>query len=328
MNEIRKIGILTSGGDAPGINACIRAMTRWARNSGKTLTGIREGYDGILEKKFERLVPEFADSHLAHGGTFLGSSRSANFYKKKFRTLALKNLKEAVIQGLIVIGGNGSLQGAKTFFSETGFPVIGIPKTIDNDVDGTDYTLGFDTALNNAVEALDKISVSATSHRRVFFVEVMGRDAGHIALYAGIASGAEVILVPETKTNLKTLEKKIKENIAGNRRPLLVLVAEGDDAGRANEIRLLMKKKIPAFNPGVSILGYIQRGGTPSCFDRILAAGFGVKAMNLLAKGKGGQMVNYRNGKIGSIPFSDALNKPHALNPELVELARTLGHMV
>lgn len=328
LRSMKKIAVLTTGGDAPGINASIRAVVLHAAKHKIHVLGVMEGFDGLIRGQFRELTGKEVSSMLQSGGTLLRSSRSASFRTPAGRKKALKMLHSHGVEGLIVIGGNGSLFGASVFSEESAFPVLGIPKTIDNDVAGTDFAIGFDTALNNAVRAIDKIRESAASHNRVFFVEVMGRDAGHIALHAGIASGSEVILIPETFSNLDMLEKNVRTHLGRQASPMIVIVAEGDDAGHAVDIVKRLKKRIRGFNPGVSVLGYIQRGGSPTVFDRYLGSAMGVKAVDLLRKGMQGVFVTYKQGKLGTAPLNKLRKERHPINRELIQLARNLGQIV
>jgi len=282
----------------------------------------------LINGKFRKLENTEVEGIIHLGGTILKSSRSKRFREKKGRATALKNLVRHKIDTLIVIGGNGSIRGAFAFAKETGFPVVCIPKTIDNDVPGTDYTIGFDTALNNAVEAIDKIRISAGSHNRTFFIEVMGRDAGHIALHAGIATASEVIMIPETISDLRELNKAVKAHYGKKRSPMIVIVAEGDDAGHAVDIARKIGANFKDLDPGVSVLGYIQRGGKPSVFDRYLATAMGVHAAEFALKGGKNMFAAYLGGMIKMAPASLLSKKDHPIDKELLSLARKLGQIV
>lgn len=320
-----KIAVMTSGGDAPGLNACIRAIVITAERENMEVVGVMHGYDGLINGEFIPLGDVIVKKHMERGGTFLKSSRSEGFMKAAGRRKALNSLKERNVSGLLVIGGNGSMKGLSVFASETGFPVIGIPKTIDNDVNGTDFAIGFDTAVNSAIEAIDRIRDSADSHERVFFIEVMGRNAGHLALQAGIATGADHILIPERKTELSVLEKKIHRFNEEGHEAMIVLVAEGDDAGKAQMIQKKMQAQMKNVNMGFSVLGYIQRGGTPSAYDRVLAARFGEAAAFAMKHKKKGVMVAIVNGKIAFVPLRDVVKKPKTIDADLLRLARILN---
>lgn len=278
---MKKIALLTSGGDAPGMNACIRAIVKSSIAQGITPFGIQDGYQGMMEGRIQELSYRDVDNIIYRGGTILGTSRSEAFRTIEGRKSAIEHLKHHEIDGLITIGGDGTFAGATKLSNEMKIPVMGIPGTIDNDIFGTDYTIGYDTALNTVVEAVDKIRDTAGSHHRVFFVEVMGRNAGFIALNAAIASGAEAVLIPEEITDIQQLVNQIKEQNKGQRSSIII-VAEGDDGGGAKQIMEKVTPFLPNYDLRFSILGHIQRGGSPSAFDRILATRMGVLAVKLL----------------------------------------------
>lgn len=325
-SKISKIGVLTSGGDAPGMNACIRAVVRTALHYGVEVTGIVRGYEGIINGDFIQMNRSSVSGIIHRGGTILKSARSERFFKKEFREHAYNNLKKDGIDALVVIGGDGSFKGALQFNSE--FPdiaIVGTPGTIDNDLYGTDYTIGFDTAVNTAVEAIDKIRDTADSHDRLFFVEVMGRDAGLIALYSGIASGAEDILIPETKTDLSNLIKKLKEGREKGKQSSIVVVAEGDDAGGAFEIMNKIKPLLPEYDIRVSILGHIQRGGNPTALDRLQSSEMGVAAVEALLAGKRNIMIGILNRNIVEVPFEKATKQHPDIQENMKKMITVLS---
>ncbi|HRP52374.1 MAG TPA: 6-phosphofructokinase [Fluviicola sp.] len=295
MNQIKNIGVLTSGGDSPGMNAAIRAVVKTGLNNNLKVFGIYDGFKGMIENRIRELNFSSVNNIIQIGGTILGTARCEQFKTKEGRLLAFQNLQKHFIDALIVIGGDGSFAGAHQFSLEHKISVIGIPGTIDNDIEGTDFSIGFDTCLNTVIEAVDKIRDTASSHHRVFFIEVMGRASGQIALNSAIACGAESVLIPETITDIQTLAQEIKTQNKGTRSSIII-VAEGDDEGGAKEILNKVKPFLPEYDLRFSVLGHIQRGGNPSAFDRILATKFGVKAVDLILNNKSSLMV----GQIGS----------------------------
>lgn len=315
MSEVKRIGVLTSGGDAPGMNACIRAVVKAAIGKGLTVFGIEDGYRGMIENRIKVLSYIDVNNIIHLGGTILGTARSDEFRTLEGREKAVANLKKHRIDALILIGGDGTFAGGMALTNEFNVPVIGLPGTIDNDIHGTDFTIGYDTCLNTVVEAVDKIRDTASSHHRVFFVEVMGRASGYIALNSAIASGAESVLIPETVTDISLLAKKIKDQNKGIRSSIII-VAEGDDEGGAKEIMAKVKPHLEGYDLRYSILGHIQRGGSPSAFDRILATRMGVKAVELLVEGKKSLMIgqigrdlvthNILEGTTGTVPNDDS----------------------
>jgi len=277
MGKIKRIGVLTSGGDAPGMNAAIRGVTRTALYYGMKVTGIRYGYHGMIHNDFVEFKANSVSNILARGGTILKTARSKEFMEAEGRKLAYENLKAAEIDAVVVIGGDGSLTGARVFCDEYyDIPFVGIPGTIDNDIYGTDYTIGYDTALNTVVEAVDKIRDTAGSHNRLFFIEVMGRDAGFIALSSGIACGAEAILIPEVHGQVSNLKEYLQKDFKRNKSSNIVIVAEGNESGGAFAIAESVKEDFTDFDVRVSVLGHIQRGGTPSAHDRVVAGKLGI----------------------------------------------------
>jgi len=318
----RNIGVFTSGGDSPGMNACIRAVVRTLIFNKQNVTGIVRGYQGMIDNDFIPMEARSVSNIIQRGGTILKSARSKEFMNEKGRETAHKNLLKAGIDGLIAIGGDGTFRGALQFYKEYKIPVIGIPGTIDNDLCGTDYTLGFDTAVNTAVDAIDKIRDTAASHDRLFFIEVMGRDAGYIALWAGISGGAEAILLPETKTNLEELVVKLREGIRNRKTSNIVIVSEGDEEGGAMMIAEKIKAIYPDCETKVTVLGHVQRGGSPSAFDRILGSRLGVAAVEAILKGENLKMAGILNNKVSFIDFSYAVKKNKPIDSGLLDVAR------
>jgi len=325
MKTIKKIGVLTSGGDSPGMNACIRAVVRTGIYHGLKVVGIKSGYNGMINGEIVPLVSSSVSNIIQRGGTILKSARSKDFMTKEGRQKAYENLQKHKIDAVVVIGGNGTFTGANIFMSEYDFPIIGAPGTIDNDLYGTDMTIGFDTALNTVIEAIDKIRDTADSHSRLFFIEVMGRDAGFIALRSGIAGGAEEILIPETVTYIDELCEMLEESIKSNKQSGVIIVAEGDDAGGAIEVAHKMKDKYPNIDSRVTVLGHIQRGGSPSSFDRILASTMGYEAVNALMAGRRGEMIGIINKDVVYIPFEKAIKQHKMVRGEMLKMAKILS---
>lgn len=327
MSEIKKIAILTSGGDAPGMNAAIRAVVRTCAYHNVKAIGVYRGYQGMIENDFEELNARSVRNIINRGGTFLKSARSVEFRTPEGRKKAYENLKSTGADALIVIGGDGSFTGALLFSEEFGFPVMGIPGTIDNDIYGTTYTLGYDTALNTVVEAIDKIRDTASSHNRMFFIEVMGRDAGFIALNTGIGGGAEKILIPEQHSKLEELLTDIEQSHNKGKTSNIIVVAEGDKTGKnVFELKEYIEKKHPEYDIRVSVLGHMQRGGAPTCFDRVLASRMGVKAVESLLEGKSNFMVGINNDKIDLTPLEKAIKGGESkLDPELMRIAEIMS---
>lgn len=317
---MKKIAVFTSGGDSPGMNACVRAVVRTAKYNNVEVMGIMRGYAGMIENDIIELNSRSVSNIVQRGGTILKTARSAAFMTPEGRKKAYENLRLNGVEGLVCIGGNGSFTGAKLFYEEFGIPCIGAPGTIDNDLFGTDFTIGFDTAINTAVDAIDKIRDTADSHDRVFFIEVMGRHAGFIALAAGIAGGAESILVPESAEDWhKMLEMFVGKN-RSKKAFSIVVVAEGEEHGGAMQIVEYLKSVDPTFDARVSILGHIQRGGSPSAYDRVLASRLGNAAVEALLRGETNQMAGLRNNMVVLTSFDDAINKTKHLNPDLLRL--------
>jgi len=323
MSTIKKVGLLTSGGDAPGMNAAIRAVVRAAVYHNIEVVGIRKGYKGMIEGDFIPLVSKDVSNIIQRGGTILGTARSEEFRTPEGRRKAYGNIIGAGIDACVVIGGDGSFQGAGKFSSEFDIPFVGIPGTIDNDLFGTDYTIGYDTALNTVVEAVDRIRDTASAHDRMFFIEVMGRGAGFIALHSGIATGAEAILIPEVDGQEEALNEYLKGQ--GNKSSNIILVAEGNNVGGAEEIANQIKQKYPQYDVRANVLGHMQRGGSPSAFDRFLASRLGVAAIDALIDNQRSIMVGFVNHDIVHVPFNKTINASKNLNSVLLEVADILA---
>ena len=325
MSHITKIGVMTSGGDSPGMNAAIRAVVRTAIYMGLDVYGIYRGYEGMIDNQIEQLYSHSVSNIIQRGGTILKTARSKRFMEYEGRLQAYNNIREHNIDALVVIGGNGTFTGANIFNQEFNLPIIGLPGTIDNDLYGTDATIGYDTAINTVVEAADKIRDTATSHERLFFLEVMGRDAGFIALRSGIACGAEFILVPETTTYIDNLARLLKHDMRKNKTSGIVIVAEGDDEGGAYEVARKVKEKLPEIDTRVTVLGHIQRGGSPSAFDRVLASTLGLMAVKGLMDGKRGVMAGIMDKQVVFTPFEKAIKHHKDINKEMLEMSRILA---
>lgn len=322
---MKTIGVFTSGGDSPGMNACIRAVVRTAAHQGVSVFGIYRGFQGMIENDILPLETNAVGNIIQYGGTMLKTARSKDFLTVEGRKKAFENLTNLNIEGLICIGGNGSYTGAEVFLNEYGMPSIGVPGTIDNDLYGTDFTIGFDTAANTAVEAIDRIRDTADSHNRVFFIEVMGRDSGFLALYAGIAGGAEGILVPEVLNDINDLEKHFLSDERRKKHFSIVVVAEGETEGNAFQVADKFKQKFPEFDIRVSVLGHIQRGGKPSVNDRVLASALGNAAVDYLLKGEKNKCVGMVNQKIVLTSFADAISKKKTIDDGLWKLSQILS---
>lgn len=320
--RIKKIGVLTSGGDSPGMNAAIRSVVRACAYYNVECVGIYRGYQGMIEGDFENMGPRSVNNIVNKGGTILKSARSKDFMTPEGRAKAHENLVEYGVNALVVIGGDGSFTGAEVFNKEYKFPVIGIPGTIDNDIFGTSHTLGFDTALNTVVEAIDKIRDTASSHNRLFLVEVMGRDAGHIALNAGIGAGAEEILIPEEDLGLERLLESLRKSKLSGKSSSIVVIAEGDKIGKnVFELKDYIEENQPEYDIRVSVLGHMQRGGSPSCFDRVLASRLGVKAVESILEGKSNYMVGILNDKVCLTPLDQAIKGHSQIDQELLRVS-------
>lgn len=324
-SAIKKIAVFTSGGDAPGMNAAIRAVVRTASHFGIECYGVREGYNGLIHDDFTKLGPRSVKNIINQGGTILKSARSKEFQTKEGRQKAFDNLQKYGIDGLVCIGGDGTFTGANVFSDEFDVKVIGVPGTIDNDIFGTDNTIGYDTALNTAMDAIDKIRDTATSHNRVFFVEVMGRDAGFIALNSGLATGAVDILIPEQKDSLENLYDSFRKAEKAGKASSIVVVAEGEELGGIYEIAKSTKEVFPDFDIRVTILGHIQRGGSPSCADRVLASRLGYGAVIGLMNGENKVMAGLRSNKLVYTPISEAIKKHNEIDKDLLAISEILA---
>jgi 6-phosphofructokinase 1 len=323
--KVSKIGVLTSGGDAPGMNACVRAVVRTGIFEGYEVYGIMRGYQGMLDDDIHRMESRSVANIIQRGGTILKTARCKEFMTPEGRKKAYKNLKKRGINGLVIIGGDGSFRGAQIFSNEFDIPCIGIPGTIDKDIAGTDFTIGFDTAVNTAVEAIDRIRDTADAHDRLFIIEVMGRDAGYIALYSGISTGAENILIPERKTNIKELIDSLLEKEKRRKLVNLLVVAEGDDFGGANEVAKVVHEKLPAADIRVTILGHIQRGGSPTYLDRLIASRMGYAAVECLKEERFNVMVGIVNNKMHYTPLDKAVKAKQKINEEWLKIIKILA---
>ena len=323
---IKRIGVLTSGGDAPGMNAALRAVVRTAAFHSIECIGIYRGYQGLIDNDVKLMNARSVNNIINKGGTILKSARCSEFRTKKGRKLAFNTVKKNKIQALVIIGGDGSFTGAMIFQLEFNIPVMGIPGTIDNDIFGTSNTIGYDTALNTVIEAIDKIRDTAISHNRLFFVEVMGRDAGHIALNTGIGAGAEEVLIPEEDMGLERLLESLKRSEKSGKSSSIVVVAEGDKTGKnVFEIAEYIEKNLPYYEVRVSVLGHMQRGGSPSCIDRVLASRMGVFAVETIIEGNSNMMVGVKNEEIILSPLEKAIKGKSEINKDLIRVSDILS---
>ena len=322
---IKCIGILTSGGDAPGMNAAIRAVTRTAIYNGYKVQGILRGYHGLVTNKIIDLTSSSVSNIIQKGGTMLKTARSKEFRTPEGRQMAYDNMKAAGIDALVVIGGDGSLSGAQIFANEFDVPIVGLPGTIDNDVDGTDETIGYDTALNTIVEAVDKLRDTASSHDRLFFVEVMGNTAGYLSLNGAIASGTEAAIIPEREMEVDQLAELIHNGFRKSKSSAIVLVAENKATGGAMGMAERIKKEFPEFDARVTILGHLQRGGSPTAKDRILASKMGATAIEALSEGQRNVMIGIKNGEYVYVPFKRAIAHSQQMDLKDVDLVRILS---
>ena len=325
MPEIKCIGILTSGGDAPGMNAAIRAVTRSAICAGYRVKGIYRGYRGLITGEIVEFKTQNVSNIIQMGGTILKTARCPEFKTPEGRKQAYETLKREEIDALVVIGGDGSLSGARVFATEFDVPIVGLPGTIDNDLYGTDTTIGYDTALNRIMECVDKIRDTATSHERLFFIEVMGRDAGFLALNGAIASGAEAAIIPEISTEVDQLAELIKNGFRKSKNSSIVLVAESPVTGGAMGLAERVKNEYPQYDVRVSILGHLQRGGSPTAHDRILASRMGAAAIDALLDDQRNVMIGITNDEIVYVPFSKAIKNDKPINRELLNTLRRLS---
>jgi 6-phosphofructokinase 1 len=326
LRNLRKIGVFTSGGDAPGMNACIRAVVRTAIYREVEVVGIQHGYKGMIDGSFLPMTSRSVSNIIQLGGTILKTARCAEFQTKEGRQLAYENLKKEGIEGLVAIGGDGTFRGAELLSREYDLPVICVPGTIDNDLYGSDFTLGYDTATNTVIEAIDKIRDTAASHDRLFFIEVMGRDSGCIALNVGISGGAEAILLPEKQTAIDDLCKILLRGEKGKKSSTIVIVAEGNQHGSAYNVSKLVQDRLPMYDAKVTILGHLQRGGSPSSFDRVLGTRLGYAACNALVNGENRKVVGLRSNTVKLTDLDEALNKDSFnLSEDLLEISRVMA---
>ncbi len=325
MSSIKCIGILTSGGDAPAMNAAIRAVTRTAIFKGFKVKGIMRGYKGLVTDEIVEFKSQSVSNIIQQGGTILKTARCKEFQTVEGRRTAYENMKAAGIDALVVIGGDGSLTGARIFAEEYNVPIVGLPGTIDNDLGGTDATIGYDTALNTIMDAVDKLRDTASSHERLFFVEVMGHTAGYLALNGSIAAGAEAAIIPEMETEVDQLAELINNGFRKSKNSAIVLVAENPKTGGAMGLAERVKKEFPQYDARVTILGHIQRGGSPTAYDRILASRMGEAAIEALIEGQRNVMIGIRNGQIVYVPFSKAVNHDKGIDRTLLDLVKILS---
>ena len=323
---IKKIGVLTSGGDAPGMNAAVRSVVRSCVYNNIKITGILFGYQGIIDNKMKPMDARSVNNIINKGGTILKTARCEEFRSENGRKKAYDNIKKNEIDALVVIGGDGTFTGSMIFQKEFSIPIIGIPGTIDNDIYGTQFTIGYDTALNTVINAIDKIRDTAISHNRLFFVEVMGRDAGHIAINAGIGAGAEEILVPEANMGLERLLDSLKRSEKSGKSSSIVVVAEGDKTGKnVFEIASYIEKNMPEYEVRVSVMGHMQRGGSPSCYDRVLASRMGVYAVEKLLSGESNSMIGVINNEMTLCPLEKAIKGKSEINKNLIRVSDILS---
>ena len=323
--KVTKIGVLTSGGDSPGMNAAIRAVVRTGIYNGLEVFGIMRGYTGMVEDDIVKMESKSVANIIQRGGTILKTARCPQFFTPEGRLTAYNNLKKRGINGLVIIGGDGSFRGAQIFSNEFDIPCVGLPGTIDKDIAGTDFTIGFDTAVNTAVEAIDKIRDTADAHDRLFIVEVMGRDAGYIALHSGISTGAENILIPERKTVMDEIISQLAEKERRKKLVNIIVVAEGEEFGGANEVAKIIKHRLPQQEVRVAILGHIQRGGSPSCMDRVIASRMGFHAVECLMGGDHNIFVGIVNNKMHYIPLNEAVKKKQKISDEWLNIVKILA---
>ncbi|MGD2005232.1 MAG: 6-phosphofructokinase [Flavobacteriaceae bacterium] len=325
-HKLQNLAVLTSGGDAPGMNAAVRAVVRTAAYNKVNCFGVYKGYQGLIDGDLVKMNARSVNNIINKGGTILKSARCLEFRTSEGRKRAFENLKKHNIDGLIVIGGDGTFTGAMVFHKEFKIPVIGIPGTIDNDISGTTSTIGYDTALNTVIEAIDKIRDTAISHNRLFFVEVMGRDAGHIALNAGIGAGAEEILIPEEDMGLDRLLDSLKRSEKSGKQSSIVVIAEGDKTGKnVFEVASYVEKNLPYYEARVSVLGHMQRGGAPSCFDRVLASRMGVHAVESILDGKTNLMVGLHHEEMSLYPLEEAIKGKSKISKDLIRVSDILS---
>jgi 6-phosphofructokinase 1 len=325
--KVTKIGVMTSGGDSPGMNAAIRAVVRTGLHHGLEVFGIMRGFQGLIDDDIIKMESRSVANIIQRGGTILKTARCKDFLTPEGRKKAYNNLKKHGINGLVIIGGDGSFKGAQVFSNEHDIPCIGLPGTIDKDIAGTDFTIGFDTAVNTAVQAIDKIRDTADAHDRLFVIEVMGRDAGYIALYSGISTGAENILIPERKTDVEEMIASLEEKEKRKKLVNLIVVAEGDDFGGGNEVGKVIKERIPSADVRVTVLGHIQRGGSPTCLDRMIASRLGYAAVEALLMGsdKHNVMIGVINNKLHYTPLDKAVKAKQKMSEEWLKIVKILA---
>ncbi|MBL7740496.1 MAG: 6-phosphofructokinase [Chitinophagaceae bacterium] len=323
--KVSRIGVLTSGGDAPGMNAAIRAVVRTGLYYGLEVYGIMRGYQGMIDEDIIKMEGRSVANIIQRGGTVLKTARCKEFYEPEGRKKAYDNLKKKGINGLVIIGGDGSFRGAVKFSQEFDIPCVGLAGTIDKDIHGSDYTIGFDTAVNTAIEAIDKIRDTMDAHDRIFIIEVMGRDAGYIALHSGIATGAENILIPERKTNIKDIIHSLQEKERRKKLVNLIVVAEGDEFGGAVEVEKILKEHLPKAEIRVAILGHIQRGGSPTGIDRLIASRMGYHAVECLMEGKHNVFVGIMNNRMHYIPLEKAVKNKGSISEEWMKIVKILA---
>ncbi|HSQ43989.1 MAG TPA: 6-phosphofructokinase [Ginsengibacter sp.] len=322
--KVTKIGVLTSGGDAPGMNAAIRAVVRTGIYNGMEVYGILRGYSGMIDGDIFKMESKSVANIIQRGGTILKTARCKEFFTYEGREKAYKNLKKLGINGLVIIGGDGSFRGAQIFSNEFDIPCIGLPGTIDKDIAGTDFTIGFDTAVNTAVEAIDKVRDTADAHDRLFIIEVMGRDSGYIALHSGIATGAENILIPERRTDIEDIINALAEKQGRKKLVNIIVVAEGEEFG-ATELSKIMTERMPEQEIRVCILGHIQRGGAPTCFDRLIASRMGYAAVECLMDGRFNVFVGIVNNRMHYIPLDEAVKKKQKIGEDWMKIVKILS---
>lgn len=325
MTKIQRIGVFTSGGDAPGMNAAVRAVVRACIFNNITPVGIYRGYDGMISGEIKVLDSRSVSNIIQRGGTILKTARSMEFKTPEGRKKAYENLKAYEVDALVAIGGDGTFRGAEIFSKEYAIPVVGLPGTIDNDLNGTDFTIGYDTAVNTACAAIDKVRDTASSHNRLFFIEVMGRDSGMIALHSSIAAGAESTIIPERPMSIDDLVKQLEVGAVGKKSSSLVVVAEGGQPGRSIAIAKEVNERFSHYDTKVTILGHVQRGGSPTVADRVLASRMGVVAVESLLEGKSGVMIGIVNNQVNFTPFDLATKNVNNFEPELLRIASILS---
>jgi 6-phosphofructokinase 1 len=322
---MKRIAVFTSGGDSPGMNACIRAVVRTAIYHGIEVYGIRKGYNGMIKGDFYKMESASVSNTIQKGGTILKSARSQAFMTQEGRQEAFNNLKKFEIDGLVAIGGNGTFTGATLFYEEFGIPIVGAPGTIDNDLYGTDYTIGYDTAVNTALDAIDKIRDTADSHERVFFVEVMGRDSGYIAMPCAIGGGAEIVMIPESVTSINQVIDTLQNGWNRSKTSFIIVIAEGDEEGNATEVATQVKEALPQMDARVTILGHVQRGGSPTAADRLLASQIGIATVEGLINGKKDVMAGIVNNRLVYTPFKDTIHKKKIINQRFMRMVEILS---